>query len=470
MHRSWRLTHVALWLLLSLPNFALAQVTASLISPSGEVIATLDKDDAYQGPMRSGRMRVIRGDKHGYLDRQGKLIIAASFEQAEDFSEGLAWVRVGDKWGLIDDQGKPTLQPTYASARPFKNGVALVSLDGSTWLAIDRNGKPLSAPILTPERARFELESQLLPYNDGDFFGYKDLFGQVKIPAKKNKWTSAAMFFEGRALVRDKKGFGYIDRSGALVIKTGFIHAEDFALEEVSRTPYAIVYGGKPARTRIIDVAGKDRVVFDKLQGMNVAEVGRYQEGLAPFAVNNKASKFPWMLDFGFVDFAGRVAIAPQFAWAGTFLGGMAVVSNQMRNRSVFSSVIKQRTEAYNQKPAFGFVNRAGELVIPIAFETYNTEPFADEPYVNLKRPDGSRVYLGRSGKPFFGDGTRPSGRWIESDRIPQCESFEDERAKKRQRCGYLDAKGEWAIAPRFASAQEFSEGVAYVRELPNKP
>ena len=43
--------------------------------------------------------------KSGYIDKEGDLVIEAKFDDAKDFYEGLAPVRVGDKWGYIDKTG-----------------------------------------------------------------------------------------------------------------------------------------------------------------------------------------------------------------------------------------------------------------------------------------------------------------------------------------------------------------------------
>ena len=47
--------------------------------------------------------------KYGYIDTSGKMIIPPQFEIAEDFSEGLSWVRSwggGPNFGFIDRTGK----------------------------------------------------------------------------------------------------------------------------------------------------------------------------------------------------------------------------------------------------------------------------------------------------------------------------------------------------------------------------
>jgi hypothetical protein len=41
------------------------------------------------------------GDKWGYIDTAGRLVIARMFDSARSFSEGLAPVQDGVKWGYI---------------------------------------------------------------------------------------------------------------------------------------------------------------------------------------------------------------------------------------------------------------------------------------------------------------------------------------------------------------------------------
>ena len=42
----------------------------------------------------------------GYIDPSGKYVINPQFDEAGDFEDGLAPVRIGAKWGYIDKTGK----------------------------------------------------------------------------------------------------------------------------------------------------------------------------------------------------------------------------------------------------------------------------------------------------------------------------------------------------------------------------
>jgi hypothetical protein len=51
-----------------------------------------------------------------YIDKTGKIVIQPKFDAAEDFSSGLAQVRIGDwetgKYGYIDKTGKYVWKPS----------------------------------------------------------------------------------------------------------------------------------------------------------------------------------------------------------------------------------------------------------------------------------------------------------------------------------------------------------------------
>ena len=55
-----------------------------------------------------------------------RLAIEANFDEAAQFAEGLAAVRIGGKYGYIDKRGNFAVEPRYSFARPFKNGLGYV--------------------------------------------------------------------------------------------------------------------------------------------------------------------------------------------------------------------------------------------------------------------------------------------------------------------------------------------------------
>jgi hypothetical protein len=126
----------------------------------------------------------------GYIDRNGKMVVAPQFGIAGPFKEGLACVRFDNgKRGYIDKTGKFAIQPEYSDANYFSEGLAAVNLFGV-----------VSDPINT----------------HGGRWGYIDKTGKMVINAK---FEFAAPFNHGLALVTVEGKDCYIDTNGNFVWK-----------------------------------------------------------------------------------------------------------------------------------------------------------------------------------------------------------------------------------------------------------
>jgi hypothetical protein len=77
---------------------------------------------------------------YGFTDIFGKEVIETKFEYAENFSEGLALVRLNNKFGYIDKRGNVIIDLQFEDAESFKNGFAKVKRDDDIF-HIDINKK-----------------------------------------------------------------------------------------------------------------------------------------------------------------------------------------------------------------------------------------------------------------------------------------------------------------------------------------
>jgi hypothetical protein len=178
----------------------------------------------------------------GYMDKSGKVIIEPKFEAADDFSEGLAAVMFFKKAkvpdydkgppfdaGFIDMTGKLVIKPQFEFYQPFSEGLAFVLIRGKMG-AINKTGRVAIRPQFTFVEPRSGPEWQVLDYyksakpwsfseglavvNKLGRWGYVDKTGKLVIPPR---FRLAHQFNGGLALVMIGNRVGYIDKSGKFV-------------------------------------------------------------------------------------------------------------------------------------------------------------------------------------------------------------------------------------------------------------
>ncbi len=93
---------------------------------SGSIVVHPAYDDAY--PFSEGLAPIRVDNLWGYVDRTGKLVIPVRYNVATTFTEGIASVFT-NKWGYIDHAGNFKIAPTFDQASPFCAGLAGVVTD-----------------------------------------------------------------------------------------------------------------------------------------------------------------------------------------------------------------------------------------------------------------------------------------------------------------------------------------------------
>jgi WG repeat protein len=68
---------------------------------------------------------------YGFIDSTGQVVISPQFDAVGDkFSDGLVQALVKGKWGYIDQTGKMVIAPQFDKADDFSEGIALVKVAG----------------------------------------------------------------------------------------------------------------------------------------------------------------------------------------------------------------------------------------------------------------------------------------------------------------------------------------------------
>lgn len=99
------------------------------------------------GHFSEGLAKVQKTNKWGFIDKTGNFVVQPTFEDALNFSEGLAAVQQGKegKWGFIDKTGKVVIACDFEKVGYFSNGIAQVMQSNKCGF-IDKKGTLLLTP------------------------------------------------------------------------------------------------------------------------------------------------------------------------------------------------------------------------------------------------------------------------------------------------------------------------------------
>ncbi|HEX4606788.1 MAG TPA: WG repeat-containing protein, partial [Urbifossiella sp.] len=219
--------------------------------------------------------------KWGFIDRTGKVVVQARYSRVDEFSDGLAPVKVGGtyaaggKWGYIDRTGKEVISPRFDGVWPFREGFAAVEI--------------------------------------GDKYGFIDRTGAVVIPPR---FTSLHRFSEGLAAVQEDGAWGFIGPDGEYRIRPRFGWAGDFSegLAAVHDRPAVGMKDGDQPPMKYIDRTGA--VVIELPPDIDIA-----------YSFHEERAVVLRGRLYGLIDRTGRVIVEPRYDAFESFRGGRARVS-----------------------------------------------------------------------------------------------------------------------------------------------
>ena len=203
-----------------LPNGA-----PTLIDTEGTIICTLtDAEQAYSLSDGLAKVTSATSDTVRYVDKAGKTeLTLTGFTWAGSFSEGLAPVVKDGKYGYIDKDGRVVIAPTYDTASDFTDGKAVVQLNDK-YGVVDTEGRSVIAPQfdgMTPDGTRGYVVEV------ADRYGYCDPEGRLTVNPQFD-WLSPAGDGE-LMLACQNELYGYVDREGQWVINPQYPSAQPFS-------------------------------------------------------------------------------------------------------------------------------------------------------------------------------------------------------------------------------------------------
>ncbi len=408
---------------------------AAYISDSGKIIMGWYKvRKYYQKEPPKGLIVVKYGRKYGFETLNGRRIIPAKFDYAENFSEGLALVKNNPKKMYVTKEGK-LVDPAKADKKNIRYDLgyghsgapvektkwncAYIDYSGDIVLNLDSyddagsfvNGK---ARVVKNDKYNFINKKGKLIGNWHSFvdnyhakfengkFGFIDKNGNTVIPYK---FDYAEDFKNGIAKVRigDRKTgkYAYINLKGQYKTKL-YQNLTDFKNN--------IAYAENNNKYVLIDTSGKEiSLWYDK--------IFPFHEGMAKVEKNGK---------YTFINIKGK-QFDKWFDNAGNFVAGRAKIEI---------------------KGKWGFVDKNGEIVVkPIYDNVWNY-------YNNIAK-------IEKNGKYAFID---LNGRLV-TEWFDRLYMFSEGRAvfAKNKKWGYIDVNGHIVVKPIYDRAFAYSGGYGLV-------
>jgi hypothetical protein len=236
----------------------------------------------------------FEGARCGYIDRDGKTVIAPEFDWVDRFAGDRAIVARAGRYGAIDTTGRLVIAPVYDTLTSFDHGLAQV-LVGDRLGVIDRDGQwvvPAEHGLIVRIADDVFLVAEP-PYSKagGPLRPLGDRLGRALPYAYGKRW-------------------GIVGRGGAWIVRPTFAQVMAFSDE-----PSGLFWAADSARTNArwklmrADGTAVSDDVFDHVQQVRPGE---------DRAVVQRGGRW------GAVDGRGRIAVDLKFDWLGYFRDGWA--------------------------------------------------------------------------------------------------------------------------------------------------
>jgi hypothetical protein len=316
------------------------------------------------------------GNKWGYSDLSGKMIIAPQFDRTYFFSgDSVARVRQNNLYGFINTKGRVVIKPQFTSATDFYFGVSSVEKANKKY-CIGLEGKDEECLALEEESVQ-EPDEQNYFQIEKDSAGYALIFTTTQDTVKESFDTVSVIGrylfpkFSYFALVRKGGKYGAYNEQGVAIAPVSFDK-----LEILDMDSYKAVQNGKWG---VKYFNGDTGVPFEY---DSITKVNRFEEEqmkrLDQFIVSRDKK-------FGVVDNNGKV-IVPLFY-------------EEIQTPKQCSCPIEY---VVRSKDFYGLFDSSGTQIIPFKYK--GIDPFYSSSITHVLSAAGKEGYINRNGLEYFKD------------------------------------------------------------------
>lgn len=333
------------------------------IDRTGKIVIPV-KYDSMPGNFYNGESMISVEGGYIRIDRKGHITYDSRYEEVGDFHEGLATVKKNKKMGFMNEEGKIVIPLIYDYADYFAEGLAYVV-------------------------------TKTEPYTSVVSFIDKT---NTKILTLKGYDAYSRQFHEGLFAVKNSDGWGYIDRSGKVVIKNQYAACgKDFD----NGFATVGVWVGSGTKYGIIDRNGKE--IFP-LKYYDISD--GFADGI--FCVRDFNGTD---IKFGAVDKSGKIIIPFIYNSTRNIGSGLIEVDKDGKSGAVNSSnkiIIPIKYDLMGRfsedlcivvvNDKYGYVNSIGDEIIPVKYD--RVWPFKNgEAIVQL---EGKEFYINTKGEKLY--------------------------------------------------------------------
>lgn len=449
-------------------------------------------------PSASSPLALVRpadaGSKNGagFLRTDGTLQLDPKWQDIEpaDSSNNIGQfiVRSTDGTGVVDAQGKVIISLTEDNISPFVQGYALDYLNGKL-TALDHAGKHYDLPNV------FEIESL-----GNGWFRYREtaaegaLWGIYDVTSQKTvlqpAYQDMGEYSDGLAAFKTPEGlWGILDSQGKVVVAPKYADARRInsalwlltqpATEEQPVSAVLAEIIGNDAQPRIAPTAGLTVNQFSdgRILARSAAGQSWLLDAKGNIQLHEQQTRISALGDWvklsrqpqqGYLSAQGEWQIQPVGESRGSaFVQGRALRSTPAGYELIDDKGVRVAAmpegqwnmppasswsvsyDPLDNEPATRYVDNTGKLVLTVQGQA--SQMVGD--HAVLMKADGAKTWINGQGKPT--DGVSYPDLGLPVDGL----AF----AKADGNYGYVDALGNFVIAPVFSAASPFDSGVAVV-------
>lgn len=342
-----------------------------------------------RSPSADPLYRFIKGDKAGYIDQSGKVVIPPTLPHwgnySGEFHDGLMEIAVSD--GVyVDTTGKKVIDKGLYRGWDFSEGLAVaMRKDENKWGYIDKTGEFAIGPKFdtVPNGYVWPFEGGFAKIEVAGKVGYIDHSGKFAIPPQ---FLDGESFTNGMARV--------IVEGPCAYFKT------EFACPDFGTLPKGTKQDAKLPACKYTFIDKSGRIITNQ----RYEDTRNFAEGLAPVRVGNF---------WGYIDEQGTMLILPRFDKAAPFADGLAMVSEDglygfvdhtgsyvTRPQWKYAEGFSEGRAVVGDRESYWYIDHDGQQAIPGKFR--RASPFFKGLAQVVIIEENSFAYIDRSGKRVF--------------------------------------------------------------------